>query len=205
MRFHRLFDSDQFVHERLVDLQASRGIDDQNVVASALRFFFCLECDVLCDLVVAVGKDRNIDRLADDLELIDRRRSVDIAGREHRLFAVFLEICRELAAGGGLTGTLQTDHQECGKSARCIGQLAVGAAHHFDQLVVYDFDYLLPRRQTRKNVLSHRLLLDFSDELFDNLEVDVRFEQRQLDLPHGVVDVRLRQYALAAQFLKGIL
>ena len=63
----------------------------------------------------------------------------------------------------------------------------------------------LPRRQTRKNVLSHRLLLDFSDELFDNLEVDVRFEQRQLDLPHGVVDVRLRQYALAAQFLKGIL
>ena len=85
------------------------------------------------------------------------------------------------------------------------GFMIVGAAHHFDQLVVYDLDYLLPRRQTRKNVLSHRLLLDFSDELFDNLEVDVRFEQRQLDLPHGVVDVRLRQYALAAQLLKGIL
>ena len=118
MRFHRLFDSDQFVHEFLIDLQASRGIDDQNIIPPAFRFFFGLERDILRDLVAAVGKDRNIDRLADDFELIDRRRSVDIASRRHRLFTVFFEICRKLAAGGGLTGTLQTDHQERGKSAR---------------------------------------------------------------------------------------
>src|SRR5205823_2869124 len=42
-------------------------------------------------------------------------------------------------------------------------------------------------------------------ELLDDFDVNVRFEQRQADLAHGLADIFFRQRSLAAQVLKGAL
>ena len=44
-----------------------------------------------------------------------------------------------------------------------------------------------------------RLLADARDEVLDDLEVDVRLEQREPDLAHGGVDVGLADPAAAGQ------
>ena len=53
--------------------------------------------------------------------------------------------------------------------------------------------------------LAQGLLLDRGDEFPDHLEVDVRLQERQLDLPHRGVDVRFRQASLAFEPLEDAL
>ena len=118
---------------------------------------------------------------------------------------MFLQVCSELAAGRRLTGTLQTDHQQNGKSTRRKSQLAVRTAHEVNQRVVYDFNYLLPRGQTFKHALPQCFLFYLCNELFDNFEVDIRLQQSQFDFAHRIIDVCLRQNALAFELLKGSL
>ena len=48
----------------------------------------------------------NLIQFADNHELVDRRRALKVAGRQHRVFALPLQIPGQLAAGGGLTGAL---------------------------------------------------------------------------------------------------
>jgi hypothetical protein len=46
------------------------------------------------------------------------------------------------------------------------------------QFLVYDLDHLLRRREGGQHFLTHRFRLDAFDQLLDNLEVNVGFEQR---------------------------
>ena len=47
--------------------------------------------------------------------------------------------------------------------------------------------------------MPERLELDVFDELFDDLEIDVRFEKSQADLFQSILDVLLGELSLAAQ------
>lgn len=75
-------------------------------------------------------------------------------------------------------------------------------AEDFRQFVAHNFDDLLARGERSHDVLAQRFVLDFVDQLFDDLEVDVGFKQRQPDLPQRLLDVVLVQDGLAAQGLK---
>ena len=50
-----------------------------------------------------------------------------------------------------------------------------------------------------EDVLADGLLADARDEVLDDLEVDVGFEQREADLAHGGVDVGFADAAAAGQ------
>jgi hypothetical protein len=52
---------------------------------------------------------------------------------------------------------------------------------------------------------SGRALAHLGDELLHDLEVDVRLEQREPDLAHGLRDRLLVEAALAAEVAKGVL
>ena len=67
------------------------------------------------------------------------------------------------------------------------------------ELVVDDLHDLLAGGQAREHVRPDRLLADARDEVLDDLEVDVRLEQRQADLAHRGIDVGLRDPAAAGQ------
>jgi hypothetical protein len=57
-----------------------------------------------------------------------------------------------------------------------------GVAEEGHHLVADDLQNLLRGREAAKNILPHRAIADPIDERFDDLEIDVGFEQRQTDL-----------------------
>ncbi len=61
-------------------------------------------------------------------------------------------------------------------------------AHQLGQLVVHDLDDLLARRQALQHRLAERPLADAGDEVADDREVDVGFEQGEPDLAHRTRD-----------------
>ena len=104
----------------------------------------------------------------------------------------------ELGAGGGLAGALQAGHQDHGRAAGGEGELAPGPAHQPGQLLVDDLDHLLARVEALQHLGAEAALLQRRGEGFDDLEVDVRLEQREPDLAHRRIDVGLAQLAARA-------
>ena len=76
---------------------------------------------------------------------------------------------------------------------------AVARRQERDELVVDDLHDLLAGRQAGEDVGPDRPLADARDEVLDDLEVDVRLEQRQADLAHRGIDVGLADPAAAGQ------
>ena len=81
-------------------------------------------------------------------------------------------------------------------------QLRLGPAQQRDQLFVDDLDDLLARREARQDLLTDSALLDPADEVLDDLEVDVGFEERQAHFAHGLFDVVLLKDTPAAELLE---
>ena len=76
---------------------------------------------------------------------------------------------------------------------------AFGVAEERHHLVADDLDDLLRRREAAEHVLPHRPIAHAVDERLDDLEVDVRLEQREPNLAQRGLDVLGRQPRLAAQ------
>ena len=72
-------------------------------------------------------------------------------------------------------------------------------------LVTHDADDLLGRRQAAKNLLVHRPIAHTIDEGLDDLEIDVRLEQRETNLAQRRLDVRLGEAPLTADRLEDVL
>jgi flavin-binding protein dodecin len=64
---------------------------------------------------------------------------------------------------------------------------------------VHDPHDLLARRQTLRDVLAERALLDAGDKVLDDGEVDVGLEEREADLARGTRDVLVREATAAAE------
>src|SRR5699024_8047984 len=88
-------------------------------------------------------EDLGADLFADDLELLDGRRAVNVAGDEERAVALFLKIAGELCRVGGLAAALEAAHQHDAGGLRGELNPGVAAAHEGGQLLVDDLDNLL--------------------------------------------------------------
>ncbi len=80
--------------------------------------------------------------------------------------------------------------------------LAVRAAHQLGQFLVDDLDDLLGGGQAFHDLLPMARSETCATEVLGDFVVDVRFQQRHADFAHGSLDVRLGQFALAAQFFE---
>ena len=135
---------------------------------------------------VGNGGFRNVDRVrlphledgdaelsADDLKLLDGRRTVDVAGDEQRIFILLFEQARELRAVRRFTGALQADeHHDRGRLRRHV-DLLVFAAHQGGKLFVDDLDDHLRGRQALEHIRANGALGGLFDEVLDDLIADV--------------------------------
>ena len=64
---------------------------------------------------------------------------------------------------------------------------------------------LLPGRDASQHFFAQRLLFHARDETLRDLEIDIRFQQREPHLPERIVDVRLRDRTMPAQVLEDVL
>ena len=116
--------------------------------------------------------------------------------------SAILQPVRQLAGGGGLAGTLQAGHEHDG--GRLRGELQLGRvfAENLDQFVAHDLDDLLARRKRGHDFLADGLGLNLVDELLDDFEVDVGFEQREADFAQRLLDIFFGEDGLSAEGLE---
>jgi hypothetical protein len=76
------------------------------------------------------------------------------------------------------------------------------AAEDRDQLVAYNLDDLFGRGKGGEDLTAEGLLLNTVQQLADNFEVNVGFEQGQADLTQGVLEISFGELPLAAEVLK---
>ena len=200
-----VFDLGELLHELFVDVQSSRRIDQEDVVAGVSRF--AQGAFAQSEGLIAGGSvpDLDVDVFRDDLQLLARRRPVNVHRDEHRAMVVFREPLGELSGGRRLAGALQADHHDDRWRLRREVQPDVLAAQDLDQLVMDDLDDLLPRAQALHHFLSERLLLHGIRELLHDLEVHVGFEQGDSDFLERLVEVLFADAAFALEVLENAL
>jgi hypothetical protein len=102
-----------FGHQSFIDMLASRGVEDEHVVAADLGGGERAPGDVGGALAQDDGERRDARLLAQDLELLHGGRAVDVQGRhQHALLVFGLQQARELGRSRGLARALQADHQD---------------------------------------------------------------------------------------------
>ena len=68
-----------------------------------------------------------------------------------------------------------------------------------------DLDHLLARGQTVKYILPDRSFRNSSDKLLDHLVANIRFQQCQAHLAHGLIDIFRSKFAIATQIPENLL
>ena len=100
---------------------------------------------------------------------------------------------------------MKADEHDNRRELRCKIQPDIHAAENLDQLIANDLYDLLARTQTLQYFRTDSFRPHSIGELFDDLEIHVRFEKCHADLFQGFLDVKLRQPAFTAQILEDAL
>ena len=163
------------------------------------------DLDRVADAVAGLGReDRHAGLLADDLQLGDGVRALEVGGDQERRVALAREPLGELAGERRLSGALEAGEHDDGR--RLLGELeaALLAAEDRDELLVDDLHDLLGRVQRLDDLVAEGALAHLAGEVLDDVEGDVGVEQGATDLADGAVDIRGAELALAAEVLEGL-
>ena len=93
--------------------------------------------------------------------------------------------------------------QDDRRRAAGVRELGAALAHDRGQLVVDDLHDLLPRGEALRHLDTGGALPDARDEVLDDLEVDVRLEKGETDLPHRLGQVLFGQRPMAPEVAEG--
>ena len=185
-------------------MQAAGGIDDDGIVPHRARLFDGL-LRRFNGVLRAFFEHRHARFAAHHLQLVDGGGAVDVARDQKRLFSLFFEQERQLAAQRGFARALQTAHHDDRGRAVCHFQFGVGGAHQRDEFVVDDFNDLLGGVEAFEDLLPHRLFGNIGNEFFGDENVDVRLQKRHAHLAHRALDFQFGQTAVLGEFGKNVI
>ena len=190
------------VHEGFVDGEAAGGVDNHRVVALGLGFLNGGEGDLDGIFLFEIHEDGHFDLLGEDAELLDGGGAIGVAGGEERT-AVFLRLEEEgeFTGEGGLTGTVETGHEDDGGAVLEFEVHAL-AAHEGGEFVVNNLDHELRGLHGSEHVLAEGLLLHGVGEGFGHLVVDVGVEQGAAHVFEGFGYVDLGDLAFTFQYFE---
>jgi hypothetical protein len=189
-------------HQLLVDGQAPGGVDEEDVEVVMARV---LERG-------ARDRDRRVARARRNhsapawprhrLELLDRRRPVDVGrDRQHLLLALLDQVLGELGGRRRLAGALQARHQDDRRRLRLQVEVGDAFAHRRRELAVDDADERLAGRKRAADLGAEGAVLDAGDEVAHHRQRDVGFEERHAHLAQHVLDVLVGDARRAAHRL----
>ena len=147
---------------------------------------------------------RHADLLAQDFELFSSGGTLRVRRDQKHATAFGFVQAGELAGGGRLARTLQTDH-EPDVAFSLQGWLGCLSTEGLNQFVINKLDDLLPWCQGTEHVRADGLLLNFGDEILGDGEIDIRLEQRHPNFTHGGFDIVLGDLALITQTIEDAL
>jgi hypothetical protein len=195
VRLGDLADLGQLVHQLLIDVQAAGRVDDQHVAVVLDRLLARPFGDLDRVGLAGLRVDVRLGLRAELLELLDRRRALQVGGREGDVLVLLLQQLGELRARGRLARSLQSAHQDHGGTAGREDEVTTRAAHQRGELVVDRLDHGLARVEGLRDLLAGEALPQRGGELLDDLEVDVGLEQGEANLAEGLVHVVLGELA----------
>src|SRR5438874_2513828 len=186
-RLRRVANALKLLHQLLVHVQAARRVEDDRVRTVRGKPLDTVAHDA-DGIGTVLAVHRHLDLAAKLLELVDRGGSLEVRRGERRCPSFLAQPQCELGRGGGLAGALQAGEQDHRRRAPGEDQLRAACAHQLRQLLVHGLHDLLARRDALQDLLTERALTHLRDEVLDDLEVDVRLEQREPDLAHRARD-----------------
>ena len=192
----------EFLHQFFVNLQAARGIVDDEVETVVLRVLVTV-LDDFHRVALAFVVHRNADGLAEHLQLLDSRRTVHVRCDEERFTLLFAAHPKgDLAREGRLTGTLEARHHDAYRRRAGEVDFLRFATHDGDEFVVDYLDDLLTGGHGIEHFASEGLFLDGLYEVTGHVEVYVGFEERAAHFAQRFGDVFFGELALPAQVLE---
>ncbi len=170
-----------------------------------LGIFDCALGDIHGVFHAVFGIHLNANAVGENLELVDSRGTVDVAGNQQRAHGLLaLEFLGKLAGEGCLTRTLQTRHKDdCGFAFDTQGSLL--SAHEGGELIVNDFHHELSRLDGVDYILAESLLFYGIGKRLGNLIVDVGVDKRTTNVFKGFGNVDFGDAALAFEELEAAL
>ena len=151
-----------------------------------------------------LAEDRHADLLADDLELLDGRRPLEVGGDEHRLAPLARQQPGQLAAGRRLARALQPAEHQDRRPGLLEPDRRIDRPHQLDQLVVDDLDDLLlgPDALDRARVPT-ALSVTRSMNSWTTLKLTSASSRARADLAQALLHVRFGQHAADAEAPEG--
>ena len=187
-------------HQRLVDMGAAGGVEDDDVVAAELRRLHGALGDLHRRLAGDDGQGRHVHLLADLAQLLLGGGPARVERGHQDLLALPARHAHgDLAGGGGLAGALQADHHDDDGRRRVQVDGDAFLAQHGDEFVMDDLDHHLAGLDRLQHLGADGLFADLVGEFLDDLERDVGFQQRTAHLAHRRGDILLRQRATASE------
>ena len=198
--FGRPLDLGHLGHQRLVDMGAAGGVEDDHVMAAELGRLHGAPGDLDRRLAGDDRQRRHLHLLAELAQLLLRGRPPRIErGHQHFLVLALVKPLGDLGGGRRLAGALQADHHDDDRRRRVEVDRLAFAAEHLDQLVMDDLDDHLAGLDRLQHRRADRLLADAVGEGAHHVERDVGLEQRAANLAQRRRDVGLGQRAAAGQ------
>ena len=192
----------QLVHQLLIYMEPTCGIDNDGIVALVFSFGNSPPGNVDRILLGTGSKNRDPNLVTEHPQLLNGGRTINVGGYQKRLAPFLLELPGKLGRGCGFTRALQTGHHDGHRLTAVKTQRFSLAAEQGDQFIVDNLNNLLARRKTGQNLLTNSLLRDSGDKLFDNLKVDISFQQRRTHFTHGLLNIVFSQLTVAAQLFE---
>ena len=110
---------------------------------------------------------------------------------------------RQLGSTGGLARALQARQQYYGRRLGTQVQFVIDVAHHVDEFIVDHLDQHLPRRQAPGYFLSAGTFTHTRNEILDDRQCHITFQQRHAHITQRILDVVLGQPPLPTQVPDG--
>ena len=204
LRLDPRLEPDQLLDQRLVDLEAAGRVEDQRLPLEIRRHLEGGVGDLEHVRFTPQRAHRDVELAAQRLQLVHRRRTIDVRRDEKRGTSLLLQHPGELGRAGGFPGSMKADHHDAGPAAGKV-QGSILGTEQLDQLIVDDLHDLLPGTDGLDHVGPKALGLDALDEVAGDLEVHIGFQKGHPDLAERIRDVALGNGPEPAQGAEGVL
>ena len=185
-------------------MQTSRRVQNNRIVTVCFGIFHSLDGDFR-GIDLSHFEKPGFCLSAYHSQLLDCRRSVNIAPDKQGIFALFFEVNGKLAAHSGFSRALESAHHDDGRKPARNLELALHRSHKLGKLLVDDFYHLLRRSQTFKHLLSYGFFAHVGNKLLRNGHVYVGFQQSDAHLAHGLLYFQFRQRSAVGQLGKNMI